>query len=149
MRESIGGTMLFWIVLFFMSIFIAFMAAIIQYARVYKIKNSLVNYLEQGEGIYDETTFNDALTKLGYPKGKSRKYVICKYKGENRGGYYYVKLYTTFSILNVSFDVGVKGETRLIETGVLINPTDSTSGWLVSGSCAGMGVSQAEMKREG
>ena len=51
MRESIGGTMLFWIVLFFMSIFITFLAAVIQYAKVYKIKNSMINYLEQGEGI--------------------------------------------------------------------------------------------------
>ena len=42
MRESIGGTMLFWIVLFFMSIFITFLAAVIQYAKVYKIKNSKI-----------------------------------------------------------------------------------------------------------
>ena len=41
MRESIGGTMLFWIVLFFMSVFIAFMASVIKYARVYKIKNTI------------------------------------------------------------------------------------------------------------
>ena len=51
MRESIGGTMLFWIVLFFLSIFITFLAFVMKYARVYRMKNSIINYIERDEGI--------------------------------------------------------------------------------------------------
>lgn len=145
MREAIGGTMLFWIVLFFMSIFIAFLAAVIQYASVYKIKNSVVNYLEQGEGVYSKEEFENTLTRLGY--SRNGKYVICRYPAENRGGYYYVKLYATFSILNVSIDVKIKGETRLIETGVLVKSDE----WFndIDNSCDGRGVSETELTRVG
>jgi hypothetical protein len=118
MRESIGGTMLFWIVLFFMSIFIAFLAAVVQYARVYKIKNSMINYLEQGEGVASKEMFESALANFGYPS--DGKYVVCRYKAPERGGYYYVKLYATFAIMSFSLDVKIKGETRLIETGVFV-----------------------------
>ena len=123
MRESIGGTMLFWIVLFFMSIFITFLAAVIQYAKVYKIKNSVVNYLEQGEGVASKREFEDTLKRLGY--FQNGKYVICRYPATDRGGYYSVELYAKFAIMAFSLDVKIKGETKLIETGVLINSTSS------------------------
>ncbi len=143
MREAIGGTMLFWIVLFFMTIFIAFLAAVIQYASVYKIKNSVVNYLEQSEGITDKDSFENVLAGLGY--SRNGKYVICRYPAENRGGYYYVKLYATFAIMNVSLDVSIKGETRIIETGTLIKSDD----WFndLSTNCDGRGVSETELNR--
>ena len=119
MRESIGGTMLFWIVLFFMSIFITFLAAVIQYAKVYKIKNSTINYLERGEGVASKIEFEQTLKQLGYfQKGK---YEICRYSTENRGGYYSIKLYAIFEIMTFSLEIPIKGETKLIETGVLIN----------------------------
>lgn len=143
MREAIGGTMLFWIVLFFMTIFIAFLAAVIQYASVYKIKNSVVNYLEQGEGITDKDSFENTLTRLGY--SRNGKYVICRYPAENRGGYYYVKLYATFAFMNVSIDVSIKGETRIIETGTLVKSDE----WFneLETSCDGRGVREAELRR--
>ena len=119
MRESFGGTMLMWIVLFFLSIFIAFMASIIRYARVYKIKNSAINYIERSEGLTSPDELRKELTDLGYPQ--NGKYVICRYITD-RGGFYYLKLFATFSfpIVGISFDVRIKGETRTIESGVLI-----------------------------
>ncbi len=155
MRESIGGTMLFWIVLFFMSIFIAFMASIIKYARVYKIKNSMINYIERAEGIFSEEELQDQLRSLGY---KTDKYVICRYNpskiGDSySGGYYYLKLYATFEIpiVGVSFDVKINGETRTIETGVLINDSGNNSNLFTEkssdGQCFGKGVSEEEISR--
>lgn len=119
MRESIGGTMLMWIVLFFLSIFIAFMASIIRYARVYKIKNSAINYIERSEGLTDISELRNELTSLGYPQ--NGKFIVCRYLTD-RGGFYYLKLFATFSfpIVGISFDVRIKGETRTIETGVLL-----------------------------
>ena len=67
----------------------------------------MINYLEQGEGIASKEEFENVLADLGYPQ--KGKYVICRYGAENRGGYYYIKLYATFSVLNASVDVMVKG----------------------------------------
>ena len=126
MRESIGGTMLMWIVLFFLSIFIAFMASIIRYARVYKIKNSAINYIERSEGLTSPEELRDELTALGYPK--DGKFVVCRYVTD-RGGFYYLKLFATFSfpIVGISFDVRIKGETRTIESGVLVGLEDKAN----------------------
>jgi hypothetical protein len=117
MRESIGGTMLFWIVLFFMSVFIAFMASVIKYARVYKIKNTTINMIERAEGIKSPLQLKQILVSSGY--STKDDYVICKHAVPGRGVYYTLDLYATFSIPIVyfAFKVKISGETRLIETG--------------------------------
>lgn len=119
MRESIGGTMLFWIVLFFLSIFIAFMASVIKYARIVKIKNSMINYIERQEGVKTKDEIRRQLKAYGYPD--DGYYQICKYD-VTRGAYYSLQLYSTFSfpIVNIGFNVSIKGETRTIETGTSI-----------------------------
>lgn len=147
MRESIGGTMLFWIVLFFMSIFIAFLAAVIQYARVYKIKNSMINYLEEGEGLETIEDFESKLTSLGYPA--NGKYVVCRYNAANRGGYYYLKLFAEFKIMNVGIDVNIRGETRLIETGILVKSSGIFNNQGTEADCIGRGVRESEKTKEG
>ncbi len=149
MRESIGGTMLFWIVLFFMSIFITFMASVIRYARVYKIKNSVINYIERAEGVSTVEELEDVLTELGYPA--DGKYLICKYNPvQSKGGYYYLKLYATFEvpIVGWALDVAVKGETSQITTGTIIDASSSEGELLFLGKnkCKGYGISQTEIE---
>ena len=121
MRESYGGTMLFYIVLFFMSIFIAFLASVIKYARVYKMKNSMINYIERQEGVTDPKEVAGELLSIGYPA--TSYFDVCIYKPRDDIAYYYIKLNATFSlpIVSYAFDVPIKGETRMIETGVTIN----------------------------
>ena len=140
MREAVGGTMLFWIVLTFVAIFIGFMAAVTQYGKVFRIKNSIVNYIEQGEGIaYSEDleNFKLKLQSLGYGKidAKSGKFVLCRsdFKGATRdGSYYYVKLFVRFEIpLAPAMEMGISGDTRLVETGIRINDTGEV-GWTFS-----------------
>jgi hypothetical protein len=117
MRESIGGTMLFWIVLFFMSVFIAFMASVIKYARVYKIKNTTINMIEKNEGVKSPLQLKQILVSSGY--SAKDNYVICKHSVPGRGVYYSLDLYATFSfpIVYYAFKVKISGETRLIDTG--------------------------------
>jgi hypothetical protein len=124
MRESIGGTMLFWIVLFFLSIFITFLAFVIKYAHVYKVKNSLINYIERAEGVETIKEVRERLTALGYPKDHS--FFICQNtvtrSGKTYGIYYTVELYTVFDIPLAPSNVmaiGIKGETRMITSGVV------------------------------
>ena len=127
MRDSIGGTMLFWIVLFLFSIFIIFIAFIIKYARVYKIKNSMVNYIERNEGIDSHENFDLMLLKYDYPT--NGQYKVCRYMLKN-GGYYTLTLYsrTEFPLIGqfISLNIAIKGETKTIKTGTKIKNVDDT-----------------------
>ncbi len=129
MRESIGGTMLFWIVLFFLSIFITFLAFVMKYAQVYKMKNSMINFIEQQEGIETVDQFYSQLYNLGYPRGTGA--YICKntvMKDDTVYGVYYtVQLYSVLKmpLVHLAAPIGIKGETRMIKTGVLKNGTDN------------------------
>lgn len=137
MRESIGGTLLFWIVLFLLSMFIIFMAFVIKYARVYKIKNSMINYIERNEGVISQENFDAYLLHAGY--AKDGQYKLCRYM-QDKGGYFYLELYsvTAFPVIGnfVSINVTIKGETKNIVTGTRIRNVDtgsaSDNGWFYS-----------------
>lgn len=123
MRESIGGTMLFWIALSLLMIFIVFMTLIIKYARVYKIKNSMINYIEKNEGVVSQSEFDAYLLNYGYPK--DGYYKICRYiENQDKGGYFTLELYsvTSFPMFGNfgSISIGIRGETRNIVTGTKI-----------------------------
>ena len=118
MRESIGGAMLFWIVLFLFSIFIAFIAFVIKYARLYKMKNSIVNMITRQEGNISKENIDDQLKSMGYQQDGT--YKICRYFPSDNGAYYYIELYSAAelpiaSIEFLAFKMTVKGETRVIE----------------------------------
>ena len=130
MRESIGGTMLFWIVLFFLSIFIAFLAFVMKYAYVYKIKNSVLDYIERQEGIETEEQFRNKLTALKYPESSSA--TICKNviekSGTTFGVYYSIELHADLSIplVYTAIPVTIKGETMTITTGLVVEDANSS-----------------------
>lgn len=136
MRESIGGTLLFWIVLILLSVFIVFIAFVIKYAHVYKAKNSIVNYIERNEGVTSKEEFDNQLLSFGYTS--EGDYKICRYLPGSAGGYYYVELYsvTIFPLIGYIYPISitVKGETKTITTGTKIRNTDSSEGnsWFYS-----------------
>ena len=136
MRDSIGGTMLFWIVLLLLSIFIVFIAFIIKYARVYKIKNTAVSFLERNEGVSTQEEFENVLLYAGYPRNGG--YKICRYlSSDKKGGYYTVELYsiTSFPLVGdiMAFRIPIKGETKFISTGTkIITTDDSNNSWFLS-----------------
>ena len=51
MRESIGTTWIFQLVIIFTLIFVAFLALSINYTRAFKIKNEIVTIMEKYEGV--------------------------------------------------------------------------------------------------
>lgn len=115
MRESIGGSMIFWIVLFLFSIFITFIAFIIKYARVYKIKNSIVNYIVKNEGVVKRSDIENKLIEMNYQE--KGQYKVCRYFPSDLGDFYYIELYsnTEFPIIGkwLHYVVTIKGETRI------------------------------------
>ena len=132
MRDSIGGTMLFWIVLFLFSIFIIFIAFIIKYARVHKIKNNMVSYVEKNEGVDTRDNFEGMLLGSGY---SDKSYKICRYMLP-KGGYYTLELYsvTDFPVLGNYFaiNITIKGETKVIKSGTKIKNTTDMRFWFNS-----------------
>ena len=50
MKESIGGTWLLGFVLVFIVIFSAYLAVSINYTKAFKVKNRIINIIEENEG---------------------------------------------------------------------------------------------------
>ena len=97
MREAIGGTILLYIVLIFLFVYIAFMAIVINYGRVFRSKNAVVSYIEQYEGMTDKT--KEVIDKQVVAKqGYNGPVCICYNIAPNKNKYYTVKLIVEFSM---------------------------------------------------
>lgn len=118
MREAVGGTALLKIVIIFLAVYIGFMAVVLKYGRIFRIKNRLVNVVEQQEGFETEDEIIDYAKKIGF-NGK----VCACYERVNRGEtdyyYYKIRVWMDFQILRATplISIPVAGETRIIETG--------------------------------
>lgn len=68
MRESIGGTWVFSIVIVFIVIFSGFLAVSVNYSKAFKVKNGIISILEKNEGMSNETEelISDYLDDIGY-----------------------------------------------------------------------------------
>jgi len=112
MREAIGGTMLMYIVLIFLIVYIFFMAVVINYGRVFRVKNTLINYIENAEGLKtddDLKNMGDYARELGYTGSVH----LCYTEGNNNMTYYSVMLYASFQLplVNNSLNISIAGET--------------------------------------
>ncbi len=120
MRESIGTTWTFGLVLTFILLFSAFLSLAINYSRVFKVKNETLSILEKYEG-YTQTSreiINKYLKYSGYngtgscptgytgessldntgktmPKSNNNKYAYCIKKNENQ---YDIILFFNFNL---------------------------------------------------
>ena len=134
MREAVGGTFLFNIVIIFIFFFASFLAIAINYSQAFRIKNQVINLIEQYEGI-DESKEEivDYIISSGYYREKTcdsdstgervsynakEAKGLCVKKMENRNGdiYYKVTTYVSFDlpIIGNFFSIPVKGETKII-----------------------------------
>lgn len=68
MREAIGSTFLFKIMIVFIFFFSAFLAIAINYSQAFRIKNQVINYIEQYEGMNDssEEEIVNYINDVGY-----------------------------------------------------------------------------------
>lgn len=113
MRESLGGTLLLQIVLVFLTVYIGFMAIVINYGKVFRYKNAIVNKIEQNEGYADCESLDSMIKSVGY----LNDYKIT-YTTTSRGAIYNVEIYIVFSLplVKTQVKIPIKGETRLIDT---------------------------------
>ena len=113
MREAIGGTMLMNIVITFLAIYIMFMAAVINYGRVFRVKNTLINLIEAEEGFKvggSEIVKNKAVS-MGYYDDIH----VCYTKG-NQTKYFSILVYINFDLPLVTNNIRIPitGDTSAI-----------------------------------
>ncbi len=144
MREAVGGSILFYIILGFIGVFIVFIAIVLNYASAYRTNNYVVNMIEQYEGTYDfgrSGDENDEETLVGYLK-RNKYYNGLKVTCDNvgginpRGAVFNVTTYINFYIplIEVGFPIAIKNDTKTIY-GVNCNDdiVTSTGCWSVKG----------------
>ena len=146
MRESIGGTWLFSIVIIFIILFASFLTYSISYTKAFNTKNKIIEIIEQNEGFNTSNganTGNNTQDKvLNYIKSIGYNYsekenVRCEANEEPMEGYCIRKIcanqsdkdsdvhykVTTYIVLEIpiiglKIDIPVSGETRLIKTDI-------------------------------
>jgi hypothetical protein len=53
MRDSVGGTFMIYVLLIFLAVYIVFVAVAFNYARAFRVKNKVIDIIEQNEGIQE------------------------------------------------------------------------------------------------
>lgn len=74
MRESAGGLKVLGMVMVFFFIFIMLLAVSINYAQAFRVKNKIIDYIEQYEG-YNLLAPGDGTNEYGYAKDKIEDYI--------------------------------------------------------------------------
>lgn len=143
MRDAVGGSFMIKLLLVFLAVYVIFIAIAINYAKAFKVKNKILDIIEQNEGIgaYENTSdpamiqIEDYLKTIYYGVNTSSVANKCssyEYIDETRGyciteiknndyeapaSYYKVTTFVTIDIplVNLSFTVPIRGETRRIE----------------------------------
>lgn len=118
MREAVGGSILFYIILGFIAIFIVFIAIIMNYAAAYRTNNYVVNMIEQTEG---QTAFDDTSKEslVGYLKSNNyNNGLIVTCSNNAMGSVFHVKTFVTFHIpiIDVGFPLEINNDTKTIYT---------------------------------
>lgn len=124
MKESIGGTLLMYLVIIFLFIYIVFMAVVINYGRVFRAKNSLISYIEAEEGFKDNDAIGEFIQKANNLSYKGPLY-LCYTQGNGDTKYFSVRLAIEFQIplTGTPLQVWITGETSGIR-----NVTNNTAG---------------------
>ena len=139
MKEAFGGTFTLKLIMVFFIIYITFMGVALQIAKLYRIKNSVINHLEQNQYVFEEKisdSYTEYLRNIPYNipnvsnlkevcengKNGSAKYYsdqgICiEKKGTDESPYYKVSVYylAEFPFLGVYVPLTISGETMTIK----------------------------------
>lgn len=138
MKDAFGGAFTIWLFLFFFVIYVCFIAIALNFAKIYRVKNYVINTLEQGQFSGTTTSANDSkiLQQLdSYFLEVPYKSVItdatCKKygddaityngvciipKGDEKARYYKVVVFlqAEFPFLNFNMTIPASGETKVI-----------------------------------
>ena len=126
MREAIGGALLIKLVMFFIVIYVCFIAIAINYSITFRVKNQIINLIEEYEG-YElaKPHIEEYIANVGYYKTNvgtvsldancNNGYCIEELTSQ-RGKYYRITTYVSFDfpIIGRITNFPVSGETKVI-----------------------------------
>ncbi len=141
MKEAVGGTFMIYVLLIFLAVYITFVAVALNYAKAFRVKNSVIDIIEQNEGMTDDelndinksgdtiTKIEDRLKDYNYYVTLSNSYLdkyndytcfdrgYCISKMGDDREYYRVVTFVQLSIPFIDFNITIpiRGETRVIE----------------------------------
>lgn len=133
MRDAFGGTFLIKIIIVFIVIFVSFMAAAVQYAKAFRLKNGIINLMEINSfnGETGDPVIGDiqSYLKEGNYTGKANSCTGTKVVIENTSNsycyeeievipkissYYQVTTYLSITLFNITYSIPITGETKVI-----------------------------------
>ena len=121
MREAVGGSILFYIILGFLAVYIIFIGVIMNYAATYRASNSVLTKIEQTNATVKIGTQSDTKadgTLYGILKSQNyhnELYVCCSDIGQGNS-IYYIRTSVNFEVplLGFSQKIYIKNETKTI-----------------------------------
>ncbi len=123
MKESIGGTLLLNLMLFFMITYILFMAGIMKYASAYKGKNAIVELIENTTESVQCSEYKDILLSNGY----DGLFSVEEHHNSKVGkSYYTVTLNSNITLIPalLNIQIPIVGETKMIDSNIDITSTN-------------------------
>ena len=117
MREAVGGSMLFYIILIFIFIYIVFIGLIMNYAATYRASNYIITSLEETEGRVstDISSTSSLCENLRDRKYNNKVYLSCR-TNSNGDAIYKVKTLVSFELplMGIDLDLQINNETKAI-----------------------------------
>ena len=115
MKDSFGGSIMIYIIIFFLGIYIVFIALTLRYAQSFRVKNKIIDLIEEHDGFNDEVN-NEIEDYLKKTKIKPTAIGIEVVNNEdiNNSCYYIVKsnIDWKWPFLGIEGVWVVKGETK-------------------------------------
>ena len=134
MKEAIGTSMVFNLIIIFVSVFIVLLVGSLAYSKGFKVRNKIIDLIERNEGYNDvaKEQINQNMYDIGYymminrscesrngvqpiPNDSPYRYCIYKYN-TSKGEYYGVQVFIHFDfpIIGSFIEIPLYGETRVI-----------------------------------
>ena len=112
MREAVGGSILFYIILGFVAVYIIFIGVIMNYAATFRASNYVVTTLEEYEGNVSRDTLIDNLEGRNYYNGLD---ISCR-ENSNGDAVYKVTTYVNFEVplIGINGKIKINNETKSI-----------------------------------
>ncbi len=135
MKEAIGTSMVFNLILIFTGVFIALLIGSLAYSKGFKVRNRIIDIIEQHEGYTEDSKIeiNENLSAIGYKivglntrcqphngvsaLANSGPYDYCVYEYQTvKGKYYGVTVYVHFDfpIIGDYINIPLYGESRIL-----------------------------------
>ena len=134
MKEAMGTTMVFNLIIIFTSIFIILLVGSLAYSKGFKVRNKIIDLIELNRGFNDEAKIqiNESMSNIGYylainkscdekngnqPLDNNSPYRYCIYEYDtSKGKYYGVMVFIHFDlpIIGDFIELPLYGETRIL-----------------------------------